>query len=106
MDNYPPANTTFAKAYGDFYNGFAARYNKNFCIGETGSFNGGTVEAKEAWVSELSNVDLNEFPCYKSITWFEYVKSGDDGSSGAEYDYRIVQDQSQATVKQTLSNFK
>lgn len=104
MDDYPPAETAFASVYGAFCDGFAARYNKHFCIGETGSFNGGTVEAKEAWVSQLSNVDLNRFPCYKSITWFEYLKANDDGSS--EYNYRIIQGQLPAPVEQTLSNFK
>ena len=34
VDNYPPAGTTFAYAYGDFYDGLAARYNKYFCVGE------------------------------------------------------------------------
>ena len=105
VDNYPPGGTSFAKAYGEFYDGFAARYDKDFCIGETGSFNGETVEEKEAWVFELANVDLDKFPCYKSISWFEYLKTSDDGSS-PEYDYRIVKGQSQATVNQTLSNFE
>lgn len=82
MDYYPPAGTTFATTFGDFYDGFAARYNKHFCVGETGSVDGGTVEAKEAWVSQLANVDLNRFPCYKSTTWFEYLKAG--------HDYRII----------------
>ena len=104
VDNYPPGGTSFAKAYGEFYDGFAARDDKSFCIGETGSFNGGTVEEKEAWGSELANVDLGRFPCYKSVSWFEYRKAS-DGSS-PEYDYRIVQGQSRATVNQTLSNFK
>lgn len=105
VDNYPPGRTSFAKAYGEFYDGFAARYDKSFCIGETGSFNGGTVKEKEAWVSELANVDWGRFPCYKSVSWFEYRRASDDGSS-PEYDYRIVQGQSRATVNQTLSNFK
>lgn len=104
MEDYPPAETAFASVYGAFCDGFAARYNKNFCNGETGSFNGGTVEAKEAWVSQLSNVDLNRFPCYKSITWFEYLKASDDGSS--EYDHRIIQGQLPAPIEQTLSYFK
>ena len=30
-----------------FYDGFAARYNKHFCIGETGAFDGGTAEEKK-----------------------------------------------------------
>lgn len=105
MDNYPPGGTSFAKAYGEFYDGLAARYNKSFCIGETDSFNGGTVEEKEAWVPELANLDLGRFLCYKSVSWFEYRKTSDDGSL-PEYDYRIVQGQSRATVNQTLSNFK
>ena len=46
------------------------------------------MEAKEAWVSQLANVDLKRFSCYKSTTWFEYLKASDDGSS--EYDYRII----------------
>ena len=104
VDNYPPAGTSFSSAYGEFYNGFAARYNKNFCIGETGSLNGGTVESKEAWVSELANVDLSEFPCYKSATWFEYVNPVD--AHGSKYDYRIIEEQSPATVKRILSYFK
>lgn len=105
VDNYPPGGTSFAKAYGEFYDGLAARYDKSFCIGETGSFDGGTVERNEAWVSDLTNVDLGRFPCYKSVSWFEYRKASDDGSS-PEYDYHIVQGQSRATVNQTLSNFK
>ena len=82
MDYYPPAGTTFATTFGDFYDGFAARYNKHFCVGETGSVDGGTVEAKEAWISQLANADLKRFPCYKSTTWFEYLKAG--------HDYRII----------------
>lgn len=88
VDNYPPAGTTFETAYGEFYDGFAARYNKHFCIGETGSIEGGTVEAKEAWVSQLATADLSRFPCYKSISWFEYQKHSPDGTQ--LYDYRII----------------
>ena len=50
--------------------------------GETGSVDGGTVEAKEAWISQLAKADLKRFPCYKSTTWFEYLKAG--------HDYRII----------------
>ena len=40
------------------------------------------MEAKEAWVTQLATVDLSWFPCYKSVSWFEYEKGG--------YDYRII----------------
>ena len=97
IDWYPKDSTaTFASVYGDFYNAFAKQYNKHFCIGETG-FDGGSTSDKEAWVEQLANSDVSAFPCYKSTTWFEYHKDGDD--------FRIIQGQSAATIKQTLSNF-
>lgn len=97
MDDYPSSGATFASTYGAFYSGFASRYNKHFCIGETGAVNGGTVAAKEAWVKQLANTDVSAYPCYKSATWFEFDKGGDD--------FRIIEGQSQATITETLSNF-
>lgn len=96
IDIYPSPDTTFDNAYGDFYNTFAKGYNKHFCIGETGAANGGSVSDKEAWVKQLANTDVSDYPCYKSTTWFEYDKG---------VDFRIIEGQSAATVTETLSNF-
>lgn len=101
IDDYPPATGgTFGGIYGDFYKSFAAAYNKHFAIGETGVRGGGTPAAKESWLSQIVNADLDTYPCYKSATWFEYYKQS------AGYDYRLIQDQSAETVRETLSNFK
>ena len=100
MDAYPnPSETpTFASVFGDFYNGFAVRYNKHFVLGETGSGAGGDdVASKEAWVKQLANTDVSKYPCFKSTSWFEYSKSS--------VDFRVIQGQGAATIKQTLSNF-
>lgn len=64
-------------------------------LGET-STKPGDTEAKESWVKALAGTNLNAYPCLKSVTWFEYVKS---------YDYRIVMGQTVGTVNWTLSNF-
>ncbi|KAL9036492.1 MAG: hypothetical protein Q9214_006108 [Letrouitia sp. 1 TL-2023] len=96
IDVYPDPGATFASAYGEFYDAYARRYNKHFCIGETGANHGGSVAAKEAWVKQLANTDVSAYPCYKSATWFEYHKG---------VDFRIVQGQSADTIRQTLSNF-
>lgn len=42
-----PAGTILASADDAFYNGFAAQYNKHFCIDETGS-GSDAVSSKEA----------------------------------------------------------
>ena len=97
IDVYPAEpGATFASAYGDFYDKFARAYNKHFCIGETGVRQGGSVAGKEEWVRQLANADVSAYPCYKSATWFEFDKG---------VDFRIVEGQSTATIKETLSNF-
>lgn len=96
LDVYPGSGATFASAYGAFYNAFAKTYNKHFCIGETGAGND-AVANKEAWVKQLANTDVSAYPCYKSATWFEYNKGGDD--------FRVIEGQSAGTVTETLSNF-
>ena len=99
MDIYPnpSKNPTFASIYGKFYDAFAVRYNKHFAIGETGAGTG-AVAAKETWVKRLTNSSVSGlYPCYKSATWFEYYKGGDD--------FRMITGQSGTTVRETLSNF-
>lgn len=96
LDVYPQPGATFASIYGPFYNAFAKTYNKHFCIGETGSGNDAVAD-KEAWVKQLANTDVSAYPCYKSATWFEFDKGGDD--------FRIIEGQSAGTVTETLSNF-
>ncbi len=59
MDCYPNPGATFASAYGAFYTGFANRYRKHFCIGETGVNDGGSVADKEAWVTQLANTNVS-----------------------------------------------
>lgn len=57
MFTHPGA--TFNSAYGEFHDPYARRYNKHFCIGETGANQGGSVAAKEAWVKQLANPDVS-----------------------------------------------
>ena len=97
VDVYPEQGSTFASVYGNFYTGFATYYNKHFAIGETGSKEY-TVAAKEAWLKELVSGDYSKYPCYASVTWFEYNKNNDE--------FRIIEGQSSSTVTQTLSNFQ
>lgn len=96
MDYYPDPGSTFASAYSAFYDGFANKYSKPFCIGETGVKDGGTIADREAWVTELANTNVSAYPCYISTTWFEFDK---------EVDFRVIQGQSQSTITKTLSNF-
>ena len=97
MDVYPSAGSSFEDVYGAFYSAFATRYNKHFAIGETGGANGGTGPPKEQWATHRANTHDSAYPCYKSATWFEFYKGEDD--------FRIIQEQSAATIKETLSNF-
>ena len=95
MDAYPSDfNATFESVYGAFYNKFSVQFDKHFAIGETGTAD---VGFKEAWVTQLANTDLTAYPCFKSASWFEFNKQSD---------FRIIMDQSAATVSQTLSNFQ
>ena len=97
IDVYPAEpGATFASVYGDFYSAFAQRYNKHFCIGETGVYEGGSVAGKEDWIQQLANTNVSAYPCYKSVTWFEFDKGRD---------FRIIEGQSAATVRATLSSF-
>ena len=103
VDAYPgDLAATFASTYGPFYDKYAKRYNKHFCIGETG-FNTTNIPGKEAWVKQLANFDLSAYPCFKSATWFEYDKVDENGKG---VDFRLIEGQSAATVKETLSNFQ
>ncbi|EOO00154.1 putative glycoside hydrolase family 26 protein [Phaeoacremonium minimum UCRPA7] len=90
------ASATFENTFGSFYDAFAKKYDKHMAIAET-STKPGDTSVKQAWVKALAGTDLNDYPCMKSVTWFELVKS---------YDYRIVMGQSSGTVKWTLSNFQ
>ena len=95
IDIYPKSgDATFADTYGDFYNAFAKPNNLPFVIGETAI--GGSDEAKEAWLKQLTNADYTEFPLYKSASWFEYNK---------EADFHILLDVSEEVREQTVSNF-
>jgi hypothetical protein len=56
-----------------------------------------SMSIKQAWVRHLANADLTKYPCFKSVTWFELDKG---------YDFRVVMNQSQETIDQTLCNFR
>ncbi|KAI1858489.1 uncharacterized protein JN550_012622 [Neoarthrinium moseri] len=96
MDVYAFPNASFARVFDEFYNEFAKQYNKPMALGETSTDQGLSVD-KEAWVKELVRADLGVYPCFKSVTWFEYAANGQD--------YRIIMGQSQETIAETLVNF-
>lgn len=94
IDIYPSSGATFDDTYGDFYDAFAKGYNKPFAIGETGS-KSYDHNSKEEWLAQLTSADLTKYPLYKSASWFEYLKDGDD--------FRVVIDQD---VADTVKNFQ
>jgi beta-mannanase len=96
IDIYVGPGATFANTYGDFYDAFAKKYNKPFVIGETGT-KSGNVADKESWVKALASADLSAYPCFKSVSWFEYYKG---------YDFRVAVGQSDSVLKETMANFE
>lgn len=96
MDVYAFPGATFAGIFHDFYSEFARPYNKHMALGET-SVAAGSVADKEGWAKQLADTDLSAYPCFISVTWFEY--NGDGG------DFRVVMGQDQDTIAETLANF-
>lgn len=96
MDVYTNPGATFAGVFDKFYNAFAKQYSKHMVLGETSVMHG-SITDKENWVTQLANMDLSAYPCFKSVTWFEYDMSGDD--------FRIIMGQSQDIVADTMANF-
>ncbi|KAF7874798.1 hypothetical protein EAF04_001972 [Stromatinia cepivora] len=86
IDCYPTASplpsSAFSSCYSNFYKTYSAAYNIPFAIGETG-YAGSSGNA--AWVSQLVNQDMCEYPNYIAASWFEYNKESDflivEGSS-------------------------
>ncbi|TGO57760.1 hypothetical protein BCON_0062g00300 [Botryotinia convoluta] len=78
----PLSSSAFSSCYGNFYKTYSAAYNIPFAIGETG-YAGSSGNA--AWISQLVNQDMCEYPNYISASWFEYNKEADflivEGSS-------------------------
>ncbi|KAI0379243.1 glycoside hydrolase superfamily [Hypomontagnella monticulosa] len=93
---------TFENTFGDFYNTFAKGYNKHMALGETGNrVNNWDVKAN--LVKQLANTYLKAYPCFQSVTWFEYLKVESSGQPST--DHRVIMGQSSAHVGQTLGNF-
>ncbi|TGO20996.1 hypothetical protein BPAE_0249g00020 [Botrytis paeoniae] len=78
----PLSSSAFSGCYGNFYKTYSAAYNIPFAIGETG-YAGSSGNA--AWISQLVNQDMCEYPNYIAASWFEYNKEADflivEGSS-------------------------
>ncbi|TGO14343.1 hypothetical protein BTUL_0054g00110 [Botrytis tulipae] len=67
----PLSSSAFSNCYGNFYKTYSAAYNIPFAIGETG-YAGSSGNA--AWISQLVNQDMCEYPNYIAASWFEYNK--------------------------------
>lgn len=85
IDCYPSAplsSSAFENCYGKFYQTYSSANNIPFAIGETGY---GTSSENAAWLSQLVNQDMCEYPNYIAASWFEYNKEADflivEGSS-------------------------
>ncbi|KAM3065821.1 hypothetical protein ACMFMG_009955 [Clarireedia jacksonii] len=85
IDCYPSAPlsaSAFESCYKKFYQTYSAANNIPFAIGETGY---GTSAENAAWLSQLVNQDMCEYPNYIAASWFEYNKEADflivEGSS-------------------------
>ncbi|KAF7907127.1 uncharacterized protein EAF01_004714 [Botrytis porri] len=86
VDCYPTSSplpsSAFSSCYGTFYKTYSAAYNIPFVIGETG-YAGSSGNA--AWISQLVNQDMCEYPNYNAASWFEYNKEANflivEGSS-------------------------
>jgi hypothetical protein len=96
MDVYAFPGATFAGVFDGFYTEFARQYNKHMALGET-SVATGSVADRESWAKELANNDLSAYPCFISVTWFEYSRDGGY--------FRVIMGQSQDTIAETLTNF-
>lgn len=66
----PLSSSAFSSCYKDFYNTYSDA-NIPFAIGETG-YAGSSGNA--AWLSQLVNQDMCEYPNYIAASWFEYNK--------------------------------
>lgn len=97
VDCYPTSSplspSAFSSCYKDFYNTYSDA-NIPFAIGETG-YAGSSGNA--AWLSQLVNQDMCEYPNYIAASWFEYNK---------EENYLIVEGSSSilSSTQQLLLN--
>ncbi|ESZ95292.1 glycoside hydrolase family 26 protein [Sclerotinia borealis F-4128] len=86
VDCYPTSSplspSAFSSCYSNFYKTYSAANNIPFAIGETG-YAGSSGNA--AWISQLVNQDMCDYPNYIAASWFEYNKETDflivEGSS-------------------------
>ncbi|KAK3172612.1 hypothetical protein OEA41_005936 [Lepraria neglecta] len=77
-------STSFADAFGEFYDTYAAPNNLPFVLGETGWFDGGSDSEKIYWLGQVSGAQARErCPLYEGFSWFEYDKP-------SEGDFRVV----------------
>ncbi|KAF5879177.1 putative glycoside hydrolase family 26 protein [Botrytis fragariae] len=70
----PLSSSAFSGCYDNFYKTYSAAYNIPFAIGETG-YAGSSGNA--AWIGQLVNQDMCEYPNYIAASWFEYDKEAD-----------------------------
>ena len=74
IDIYPTSHVSFAGAYKDFHDNFAAKYDKPFVIGETG-YSSSSDEDKTYWLQQLSSTEAkSQLEKYQGFSWFEYNK--------------------------------
>jgi hypothetical protein len=85
LDVYAQSESiTFADAFGDFYDTYAAPNNLPFVLGETEWLAGGTDEQKKYWPGQVSSeAALERCRNYLGFSWFEYDKP-------SEGDFRVV----------------
>lgn len=96
MDVYAYPGSTFTGVFDEFYGEFSRQYGKPMALGET-SVKAGTARDRTNWVYALAHTDLTMYPCFKSVTWFEYLVGGEE--------FRIVLGQSPETVAETIKHF-
>ena len=78
MDVYPSSGSNFSGEYSDFCT-YSKWSSLPFIIGETGSSGGGSKDAKNAWLTQLTSAaDLTACPKYLGFSWFEYLKGVTD----------------------------
>ncbi|KAB8300160.1 hypothetical protein EYC80_000387 [Monilinia laxa] len=75
IDCYPNSSplspSAFSSCYKDFYQTYSTANHIPFAIGETG-YAGSS--GNSAWLSQLVNQDMCEYPNYIAASWFEYNK--------------------------------
>lgn len=108
MDYYPNVDDglpSFASAYGNFYDTYAAAKGLPFAIGETGTqlSTGGSASTaqREQWLQTVINPsggfrDYSQY--YMSCTWFEY------GPPTNSITYYVIYDQGSTVVDESISN--